>query len=171
MTALEQVDLAIAAGEFVAIVGPSGCGKSTLLNIIAGFETASSGQVTLDGRPIAGPGPERGVVFQEYALFPWLTVAGNIAFGPASCRTAPAEVDRRVRECVTLVKLDGFDNKYPHELSGGMRQRCALSRHDNVPRSAEDEPLRQSTPDALDCRTGAADWSDPLAPRRGTCWI
>jgi NitT/TauT family transport system ATP-binding protein len=103
VTALEQVDLAIAAGEFVAIVGPSGCGKSTLLNIIAGFETASSGQVTLDGRPIAGPGPERGVVFQEYALFPWLTVAGNIAFGPASSSTAPAEVERRVRECVTLV--------------------------------------------------------------------
>jgi NitT/TauT family transport system ATP-binding protein len=128
VTALDQVDLAIAAGEFVAIVGPSGCGKSTLLNIIAGFETASSGQVTLDGRPIAGPGPERGVVFQEYALFPWLTVAGNIAFGPASCSTAPAEVERRVRECVALVKLDGFDDKYPHELSGGMRQRCALAR-------------------------------------------
>jgi NitT/TauT family transport system ATP-binding protein len=128
VTALEQVDLAIAAGEFLTIVGPSGCGKSTLLNIIAGFETASTGQVALDGRPIVAPGPERGVVFQEYGLFPWLTVAGNIAFGPASRSTPSAEIGRRVRECVALVKLDGFDDKYPHELSGGMRQRCALAR-------------------------------------------
>jgi NitT/TauT family transport system ATP-binding protein len=126
--ALDEVTLEIAAGEFLALVGPSGCGKSTLLNVLAGFERPSRGEALIDGRPIRGPGPERGVVFQDYALFPWLTVAGNVGFGPAS-RGAPAdEIARRVQHCVRMVKLDGFERKYPHELSGGMRQRCALAR-------------------------------------------
>ncbi|MBM3596625.1 MAG: ABC transporter ATP-binding protein [Alphaproteobacteria bacterium] len=126
--ALAGIDLDVAAGEFLTLVGPSGCGKSTLLNIVAGFEQASGGEVVMDGRPIAEPGPERGVVFQEYALFPWLSVAGNIGFGPASRGLGDAEVSRRVERCVAMVKLDGFEHKYPHELSGGMRQRCALAR-------------------------------------------
>jgi NitT/TauT family transport system ATP-binding protein len=128
VTALDHIDFDIAAGEFVSIVGPSGCGKSTLLNIIAGFETASSGSIAVDGQAIAGPGPERGVVFQEYALFPWLTAAGNIGFGPASLGLPADQVTARVQRCIALVKLDGFERKYPHELSGGMRQRCALAR-------------------------------------------
>lgn len=126
--ALDGISLDIRPGEFVTIVGPSGCGKSTLLNVLAGFEEPSQGEAMLDGRPIRGPGPERGVVFQEYALFPWLTVAGNVGFGPASRGIPAAEVAARVRHCVAMVKLDGFERKYPHELSGGMRQRCALAR-------------------------------------------
>jgi NitT/TauT family transport system ATP-binding protein len=128
VTALEAIDLGVRSGEFLTIVGPSGCGKSTLLNVIAGFETASSGSATMDGTPITGPAPERGVVFQEYALFPWLTVAGNIGFGPASLGLPRDEVARRVARYTKMVKLDGFEQKYPHELSGGMRQRCALAR-------------------------------------------
>jgi NitT/TauT family transport system ATP-binding protein len=126
--ALDDITLDIGAGEFVTLVGPSGCGKSTLLNVLAGFEEPSRGEALIDGRPIRGPGPERGVVFQEYALFPWLTVAGNVGFGPASRGVAADEVARRVGHCVRMVKLDGFERKYPHELSGGMRQRCALAR-------------------------------------------
>lgn len=126
--ALRPLDLDIRAGEFLSLVGPSGCGKSTLLNIIAGFETATSGDIALDGRPITGPGPERGMVFQEYGLFPWLTVAGNVGFGPASLGVPRKEVAERVRQHLAMVRLDGFQDRYPHELSGGMRQRCALAR-------------------------------------------
>jgi len=126
--ALSPVNLAIAPGEFVSIVGPSGCGKSTLLNIVAGFEQATDGTIFLDETPISGPSPERGVVFQDYALFPWLTVAGNVGFGPASRGLSNAEVAARTRECIALVRLDGAEDRYPHELSGGMRQRCALAR-------------------------------------------
>jgi NitT/TauT family transport system ATP-binding protein len=126
--ALDKVNLTVRAGEFVSVVGPSGCGKSTLLNVIAGFESTSSGQVALDGCPVTAPGPERGVVFQEYALFPWLTVSGNVGFGPASLGLSSAEVAARVQRYVSMVKLDGFEQKFPHELSGGMRQRCALAR-------------------------------------------
>jgi NitT/TauT family transport system ATP-binding protein len=128
VNALEAIDLNIRQGEFLTIVGPSGCGKSTLLNVIAGFETASGGKVMVDGKPVTGPGPQRGVVFQEYALFPWLTVAGNIGFGPASLGLPGAEVAKRVALYTKMVKLDGFEQKFPHELSGGMRQRCALAR-------------------------------------------
>lgn len=128
VVALDRIDLDIPAGEFLTIVGPSGCGKSTLLNLIAGFEQASHGEIAMDGRPILAPGPERGVVFQEYALFPWLTVAGNIGFGPAGSGLDAATVAATVQRCVAMVKLDGFERRYPHELSGGMRQRCALAR-------------------------------------------
>ena len=126
--ALGPIDLHIGVGDFLAIVGPSGCGKSTLLNVAAGFDQATSGTIEIDGRTIDRPGPERGVVFQDYALFPWLTVAGNIGFGPASIGQTPAEVDASVRHWVKLVRLEGSEHKYPHELSGGMRQRCALAR-------------------------------------------
>ena len=126
--ALGPIDLTIGVGEFLAIVGPSGCGKSTLLNVAAGFEQASSGTIEIDGRTIEAPGPERGVVFQDYALFPWLSVAGNIGFGPASVGLPPDQVEARVRHWIKLVHLEGSEHKYPHELSGGMRQRCALAR-------------------------------------------
>jgi NitT/TauT family transport system ATP-binding protein len=128
VNALDRVDLTIADGEFVAILGPSGCGKSSLLNIIAGFEQSSSGRIEVDGKSIDGPEPNRGVVFQEYALFPWLTVAGNIGFGPASRGLPTSEIERLVGRYTELVGLQGFEQKYPHELSGGMRQRCALAR-------------------------------------------
>jgi NitT/TauT family transport system ATP-binding protein len=128
VNALERVDLDIADGEFVSILGPSGCGKSSLLNIIAGFEPSSSGRIEVDGKSIEGPEPNRGVVFQEYALFPWLTVTGNIGFGPASRGFRQSEIDKLVVRYTTLVGLQGFERKYPHELSGGMRQRCALAR-------------------------------------------
>jgi NitT/TauT family transport system ATP-binding protein len=128
VNALERADLDIADGEFVALLGPSGCGKSSLLNIIAGFEPSSSGRIEVDGKSVDGPEPNRGVVFQEYALFPWLTVAGNIGFGPASRGVRQGAIDRLVGRYTALVGLQGFERKYPHELSGGMRQRCALAR-------------------------------------------
>jgi len=126
--ALGPLDLHIGVGEFLVIVGPSGCGKSTFLNIAAGFEQATSGTIEIDGRPIAAPGPERGVVFQDYALFPWLSVAHNIGFGPASRGASADEVRRIARHWIDLVRLEGSEEKFPHELSGGMRQRCALAR-------------------------------------------
>jgi len=128
VAALSEIWLNVGDGEFVSIVGPSGCGKSTLLNVIAGFEPPSTGEVWLDGKAIRGPGPERGVVFQEYGLFPWFTVAGNIAFGPRSRGWPAGKVESLVERYVELVGLRGFSDKYPHELSGGMRQRCALAR-------------------------------------------
>ena len=126
--ALGPLDMEIGVGEFLAVVGPSGCGKSTLLNIAAGFDLATAGTMQIDGRTIDTPGAERGVVFQDYALFPWLTVAGNIGFGPASVGRSPPDVDAAVRHWLKLVRLEGSEEKYPHELSGGMRQRCALAR-------------------------------------------
>ena len=126
--ALGPIDLHVGIGEFLAIVGPSGCGKSTLLNVAAGFEHATSGTIEIDGRRIDGPGPERGVVFQDYALFPWLSVAQNIGFGPLSRGVPVAAVNATVKHWISLVRLDGSEDKYPHELSGGMRQRCALAR-------------------------------------------
>ena len=126
--ALGPIDLHIGVGEFLAVVGPSGCGKSTLLNVAAGCDLATAGSMEIDGRTIDSPGPERGVVFQDYALFPWLSVAGNIGFGPASVGNSPAQVEQKIRHWVKLVRLEGSEDKYPHELSGGMRQRCALAR-------------------------------------------
>jgi NitT/TauT family transport system ATP-binding protein len=126
--ALDGLDLAIAADEFLTILGPSGCGKTTLLNIVAGFEQASSGDLRLDDMPIRGPGPDRGVVFQEYALFPWLTVEQNIEFGLRERRVPKAERRARVHRLIASVGLAGFEKRYPQELSGGMRQRVALGR-------------------------------------------
>ncbi|WP_447774192.1 ABC transporter ATP-binding protein [Variovorax boronicumulans] len=126
--ALDPLRLDIKEGEFVAIVGRSGCGKSTLLNLIAGFEQASSGNIIVDGRQINAPGPDRGVVFQEYGLFPWMSVRDNVGFGPASANKSLQEVQQIANRYIKMVGLSGFDSKYPHELSGGMRQRCALAR-------------------------------------------
>ncbi len=126
--ALGPIDLEIAAGEFLAVVGPSGCGKSTLLSIIAGLVTPTAGGVQLDGRPISGPGPERGVCFQDYALFPWMTVLENIAFGPKARGWPRERRHAHARDLIERVGLTGFEGRFPHELSGGMRQRCALAR-------------------------------------------
>lgn len=125
--ALERVSLSVDPGEFVALVGPSGCGKSTLLNLVAGFERPDGGSLLLDGRSIQGPGPDRGVVFQEAALFPWLTVAQNVAFGPRNRNLSQERIKETVGALVELVGLAGFERRYPRELSGGMRQRAALA--------------------------------------------
>ena len=128
IVALDGIDLEIGDDEFLTILGPSGCGKTTLLNIIAGFDQATSGDVRLDGEAILKPGPDRGVVFQEYALFPWLTVEQNIEFGLRERRVAKAQRRARVREQIASVGLSGFERRYPQELSGGMRQRVAIAR-------------------------------------------
>ena len=126
--ALFGIDLLVRQGEFLAVVGPSGCGRSTLLNLVAGFIQPTSGAIRFKGVPVAGPAPERGVMFQDYALFPWKTVAGNIEFGPLACGVPQAVRQQRVRDLIGVMGLEGFDHRYPHELSGGMRQRCALAR-------------------------------------------
>jgi ABC-type nitrate/sulfonate/bicarbonate transport system ATPase subunit len=126
--ALEPLDLSVAPGEFVAIVGPSGCGKSTLLNIVAGFEAPTSGRVLLDGKPITGPGRERGVVFQQGALFTWMSVQDNVAFGPRALGKSPSEAREIAMRYIELVGLHGFAQRYPYELSGGMQQRVGIAR-------------------------------------------
>ncbi len=126
--ALAGVDLEVRAGEFVAVVGPSGCGKSTLLSIVAGLLQPTRGAVLLDGRPVTGPGPDRGVVFQEFAILPWRTVERNIGHGLEIRGVAKTERAAAVRRFVELVGLQGFERKYPHELSGGMKQRVAVAR-------------------------------------------
>jgi NitT/TauT family transport system ATP-binding protein len=128
VVALSSIDLDIGEDEFLTILGPSGCGKSTLLNIIAGFEHATDGELRLDGQTIRDPGPDRGVVFQEYALFPWLNVLQNIEFGLRERGVPKAERKVRVTRQISTVGLDGFEDRFPQELSGGMRQRVALAR-------------------------------------------
>jgi NitT/TauT family transport system ATP-binding protein len=125
--ALRGTDLTVNEGEFVSIVGPSGCGKSTLLYVVGGF-LAADGEVVIDGAPIKGPGTDRGVVFQEYALFPWLTVRDNISFGLERQGVAAAEREKVVSGLVKVIGLAGFENRYPRELSGGMKQRVAIAR-------------------------------------------
>jgi len=128
--ALRDINLNIDAGEFVCIVGPSGCGKTTLLNVLAGFLPATSGQVLLDGEPVTAPGPDRGVVFQQYAVFPWLTVRENVAFGLklAANKRPAGEIKDIVDHYIDLVGLEDFQDSFPKELSGGMRQRVAIAR-------------------------------------------
>lgn len=128
VTALDDVSLSAEAGSFVSLVGPSGCGKSTLLYIVGGFVPPSEGEVLVNGAPVRGPGLDRGVVFQEYALFPWLTVFDNIAYGLRRKGTARAEVRATVERYVELMHLQGFESRFPRELSGGMKQRVALAR-------------------------------------------
>jgi NitT/TauT family transport system ATP-binding protein len=130
--AVSDVTLDVWPGEFICVVGPSGCGKSTVMNMIAGLDTPSSGAIEVNGKPITGPGADRGVMFQDYALFPWQSVHDNVGFGlrhgtPGRGMTAEQR-EARIREHVKLVGLEGSENKYPHQLSGGMRQRVALAR-------------------------------------------
>lgn len=126
--ALSGVDFSVSPGEFVTLVGPSGCGKSTLLYILGGFMPPDAGTVSVNGAPVRGPGIDRGVVFQEYALFPWLTVAGNIGYGLDSLGVRGAERAERIAHYVRLIGLEGFERRYPRELSGGMKQRVAIAR-------------------------------------------
>jgi NitT/TauT family transport system ATP-binding protein len=126
--ALSDASLSIAKGEFVCLIGASGCGKSTLLRIMAGFEQPSSGEALMWGKTIAEPDPTRGMVFQDYALFPWLSVRENIAFGPIARGLAGVQVKQTVDKFIELVGLGKFANAYPHQLSGGMKQRVAIAR-------------------------------------------
>ena len=126
--ALKDADLVIRKGEFVCLIGASGCGKSTLLRIIAGFETPSAGEALMWGKPVEGPDPSRGMVFQDYALFPWLSVRENIGFGPRSRGRPRAEIRETADRFIEMVGLQRFADAYPHQLSGGMRQRVAIAR-------------------------------------------
>ncbi|MFN0096645.1 MAG: ABC transporter ATP-binding protein [Dehalococcoidia bacterium] len=126
--ALSDISLSVAEGEFVCLLGPSGCGKSTLLNIFAGFEKADGGEVLADGRPITGPGPDRIVVFQEAALFPWLNVRANVEFGLKLAGIAKSERRDRADRYLQLVGLERFAKAFVHELSGGMKQRVQIAR-------------------------------------------
>ncbi len=126
--ALSDIDLHIPRGEFVSIIGPSGCGKSTLLYIVGGFIPASDGAVKVNGKAVTGPGPDRGPVFQEFALFAWKTVLGNIAYGLRLQGKSKAEAEARARELLKMVGMERFAGFYPKELSGGMKQRVAIAR-------------------------------------------
>src|SRR6266481_4747008 len=128
INALAGANLAIAKGEFICLIGASGCGKSTLLRIMAGFEQPTSGEALMWGKPIEGPEPSRGMVFQDYALFPWLSVRDNIGFGPTARGLASSEVKATVDKFINLAGLQKFANAYPHQLSGGMKQRAAIAR-------------------------------------------
>ncbi|WP_037610026.1 ABC transporter ATP-binding protein [Streptacidiphilus rugosus] len=128
LTALDGIDLEVAAGEFLVVVGPSGCGKSTLLDLAAGLARPTSGRILLDGREVTGPGLDRGIVFQQYALLPWRTAQGNVEFGLEATGVPRRQRAARAREYLELVGLSGFEDRHPHELSGGMRQRVAIAR-------------------------------------------
>jgi NitT/TauT family transport system ATP-binding protein len=127
-SAVHDMSLSVANGEFVCLVGPSGCGKTTLLYLIAGLEKPDAGQVLVDGRPVRGPGPDRGVMFQDAALFPWLDVTENVCFGMKELRLPRRERRARAQRYLDMVKMNGFARAYVHELSGGMKQRVALAR-------------------------------------------
>jgi NitT/TauT family transport system ATP-binding protein len=126
--ALRGIDLDFPRGKLTSLLGPSGCGKTTLLKIVAGLVEADAGTVTVDGRTVVGPGPERAFVFQDFALLPWATVLRNVAFGLELRGVARSDREARARRYVAEVGLAGFEDKYPHELSGGMRQRVGLAR-------------------------------------------
>jgi NitT/TauT family transport system ATP-binding protein len=126
--ALQGVNLKIEEGELISLLGPSGCGKSTLLYMIASFYPAQEGHILLDGKPVTRPGPDRGIVFQEYVLFPWRTVEENVTYGLEMQGRGRQEREREASRFLEKVGLSGFKKKYPHELSGGMKQRVALAR-------------------------------------------
>ncbi len=149
---LDKISFEVRRREFLCVVGPSGCGKSTLVRIVAGLDEATSGEVLLDGQPTAGPGPDRGMVFQGYTLFPWLTVRGNVTFGLKMRGKSARDAEKEAHAWLDLVGLDEFADSYPHELSGGMKQRVAIARAlANEPRILiMDEPFG-----ALDAQTRA----------------
>jgi NitT/TauT family transport system ATP-binding protein len=126
--ALDNINLTVNEGEFIALLGPSGCGKSTLLNLIAGFELASHGELEVAGKQVGRPGPDRGVVFQDAALFPWLSVWENVIFGPKTQGVPRSEYEPRAREFIRMTGLADFTNHLPVQLSGGMRQRVGIAR-------------------------------------------
>ena len=128
LEALAPDDLSIPTGEFVCMIGASGCGKSTLLRIIAGFEEPTTGNVAMYGKAITGPGSDRGMVFQDYALFPWMTVSQNVSFGPRQRQLPREEIAKTADEFVRMVGLERFADRYPNQLSGGMKQRVAIAR-------------------------------------------
>lgn len=128
ISALKDINLEVKKGEFMVIVGPSGCGKSTLLDLLAGLTKPSSGQILLDGKAITGPNLDRGIVFQQYALFPWKTTLANVEFGLEAKGVGRKERRKIALEFIHLVGLAGFENRYPHEISGGMKQRVAIAR-------------------------------------------
>ena len=128
VTAVRDVSLSVAPGEFVSVVGPSGCGKTTILNMVAGFLPASGGKILVDGQPVRGPGADRGVVFQSFALFPWKTVLENVAFGPKMRGVDRAGREAIAREFLELAGLSHAADRYPNELSGGMQQRVGVAR-------------------------------------------
>lgn len=152
VTALKDINFETYKREFVCVIGPSGCGKSTLIRILAGLETPSSGEVLLDGQAVHGPGPDRGMVFQGYTLFPWLTVKKNVMFGLEMAGHGKSVSDEQALQWIDLVGLSKFINAYPHQLSGGMKQRVAIARAlANQPRILlMDEPFG-----ALDAQTRA----------------
>ena len=126
--ALQATNLSVAENDFITILGPSGCGKSTLLRMVAGLDTPTSGRIALEGHTVSGPGADRGMVFQSYTLFPWLTVLQNVCFGLREKGMVPADQQEIARGFISKVGLNGFENHYPKQLSGGMQQRTALAR-------------------------------------------
>lgn len=127
-TTLDRISLQVHRRELLCVVGPSGCGKSTFIRIVAGLETPTGGEVMVEGRPVNGPGSDRGMVFQGYTLFPWLTVKRNVMFGLQLCGQASSVAEAEARQWIELVGLGKFEDSYPHELSGGMKQRVAIAR-------------------------------------------
>ena len=126
--ALENINLDIKPGEFICLLGPSGCGKSTLLNAVAGFSLPTTGSILVNGTAVQSPGPDRGMVFQEYALFPWMTVEKNIAFGLEIKKESKTQIREKVSALLEMLNLQDFRDRYPKDLSGGMRQRVAIAR-------------------------------------------
>ena len=154
------MSLDIAEREFIALLGPSGCGKSTLLYLIGGFLATQSGTISVDSKPVNGPGPDRGIVFQHFALFPWKTVRQNVLYGLEKQGMPKEERERRAKEYVALVGLQGFEDSYPSQLSGGMKQRAAIARTLAIDPSIllMDEPFG-----ALDAQTRSLMQSELLA--------
>jgi NitT/TauT family transport system ATP-binding protein len=128
VTALDQVSLEVGNREFIALLGPSGCGKSTLLYLIGGFLPVETGSILVEGQQVSGPGPDRGIVFQHFALFPWKTVRANVLYGLERQGMPKQEREKRANEFIALVGLSGFEDSYPSQLSGGMKQRAAIAR-------------------------------------------
>ncbi len=151
--AIERVDLEVKEGEFVCVIGPSGCGKTTLLMILAGLYSKTAGEISLDGTPLTGPGLNRGVVFQDFALFPWLTVRSNILYGVRQKKLPANSHDTIIEHYIKMMSLQGFEETYPYRLSGGMKQRVAIARA----LALEPELLLMDEPfGALDAQTRAS---------------